>query len=499
MKYIKNKRFLFINLSIDDVRIPGVNHGISYLVPILKKHSFDVAVMHLSEETRKDDIVRKIKTFDPAIIGFSATTQEYKFLIKYSKMLEGLPDVLQIGGGVHVTLDPLDVLSRTALHGVCIGEGESPLEDLLNRIEKGDDITGTQGFYWKVAGNVKKNPTPQFIADLSTIEFPDFSVFARDVVVKDWNRDRNLIVQKEDVRKYIVLLLSRGCPYNCPYCCNRARANVYASSEGYYRLFPVGYCIDFIKKILREYPETNFIEFLDDLLLADRRWILSFTKEYKEKIGVPYKLDGRFEHITPDIVKALKESGCVQMIFGLESGNEGLRQKLLKRMPTDEMIIEKSKMIKDAGIELATFNLIGLPFETRSQIMDTVRLNRRMRTDLGTVQFFRPYKSTELYNLCKEQGLLKSEEEMLGIISNFEKPFIKVTGMTEKECILFQKIISFFFFIQLSKYRCGAFLKRTKGLQKAGIVVIIIKLFFKGTKLYYGDYVNKRRKGMCKI
>ncbi len=485
-----NKKFVFINFSIG-LRITGVNHGIAFLAPILKRYLYNVTLLNLAEEIGDEEFINIIKKLNPSIVGFSFTTHQYKYFLKYSWMLKKMPLIFQIAGGVHATLDPIDILSKTPVRGVCVGEGDIPLEDLLNIIDAERDITDAKGFYWKTNGLIKKNTIPQFVSDLSLREFPDYSIFERDFVVRDWSVDRSLIVQKNDIKKYIEIMLSRGCPYDCYYCCNNAIASIYPSRKRYFRLPSIDWSMRFLENTLKQYPETQYIEFIDDLLIADKKWFLDFAEEYKKRIKLPYRLCGRFEVITPEIVKALKDSGCIRILFGVESGDEILRQKFLKRKHSNDFILEKCDLVKNAGITICSLNMIGLPFETREQMNSTLNLNKKIAPEFGTCFFFHPYKGTQLYDVCKEYKLIADEEKLYEITSNYVRPFIKLTRISERECICFQKKISLYFFIQTFKYRCKAYNSSRRGIRKVLLLWIVIKLLFKGIKLYYSDYLKR--------
>src|SRR5208282_4746148 len=147
------------------------------------------------------------------------------------------------------TLDPEGILSHSQVRGVCVGEGEIPLEQLLQNIAAGKDITTTEGFYWKMGEHIKKNRIPSFLPEPLKENFPDYSIFDPDLVVYEG---------------HLYAMLSRGCPYACYYCCNKALAGVYESSEGYFRLPPVEASIRFLEEMIRKYPKVEFIGFEDD-------------------------------------------------------------------------------------------------------------------------------------------------------------------------------------------------------------------------------------------
>ncbi len=424
------KTFVFVNLSIECGYNTGVNHGIAYLVPLVKKHSYDVSCMNIRHEISGEEFRRNIDNLNPSIVAFSLTSQQERYLIKYSHELKSYPQILQISGGVGSTLDPEGILYRSAVKGTCVGEGEIPLDNLLNNIEKRQDLFKTAGFYWNRNGKIEKTSLPQFQSDLSSLDFPDYSIFERDVVV---------------FKGRLKVIISRGCPFNCHFCCNKALSSVYDTSTKYFRVPSVEYSIQFLEEMVKRYPEINIIDFEDDLLIANKGWIKEFSEEYRNKINIPYRMCARVESITEDILKALKRSGCNEIFLGLESGNEQLRKNLLNKKFDNSLLIDKCKIIKAARLDLFTFNIVGFPFETKENMEETFQLNKKVAPNNGVCTFFFPYKGTKLYKTCENNGLLKSEEEMLSMTNFLTRPGIKMSKEQEKECITYKKRMTLFF------------------------------------------------------
>lgn len=421
------KNFLFINISINS-GYHGANHGVAFLVPIIKKHSYRVKYIDITTDWDAMRFKQEVDAFSPSIIAFSCTSHQLKYLFKFSKLLERDSNILKIAGGVGITLDPDWVLKKTAVDAVCIGEGEIPIDNLLHNINQKNDLRTTKGFYFRSEKSTLNNLPPQFISDISLLR-PDYSIFDRKTVSKNGK---------------IALMLSRGCLYNCNYCCNNALSSVYSSNKGYFRLPPVEHCIDLIKGVLEDFPETNFINFLDDLLISKKKWFKHFADEYKKNINLPYCICVRAECITSEIVEALKYSGCKKALIGLESGNEELRRKLLNRMPGNDTILERCKLVKNAGIELYTFNIVGFPDELATEMQETYNLNKKIAPNGGVCTFFFPYKRTALYEICKERNRLIHEDDVLDITNYLSRPSIKMSASEEKVCIYYQKKISRF-------------------------------------------------------
>lgn len=421
------KSFLFINLAIDCGYV-GVNHGLAWLAPVLRAHGYDVSCIHLTQELSSDELVDRVSRLNPDIIGFSATTHQLSYLRLYAQAIRSSKAII-IAGGVGVTLDPDWVMTQTVVDGVCVGEGEGPLAALLQRVAAREDLTQTPGFWWrKTDAGVQKNPPPPFEHNLDALSPPDYSFY-----------DRNAVVSGDG---HLFVMLSRGCPYNCYYCCNKALQGVYETGHGYFRVPTVEYALQVLESLVRQYPEAKAIEFEDDLLIANREWFLDFAEQYRKRIGLPYRVCVRVECVKPDIVKALKESGCCRVLLGLESGNEAFRKKYLNRNYSNKLLVEKCRMFRKADIDLFTFNIVGFPLEGESEMRDTLLLNKQAKPNGGVCTFFYPYKHTQLHRICEENGLLLDEKESATISNYNTRPSIRMSDDLAEVCVTYQKEIS---------------------------------------------------------
>ena len=430
--YSKQKKILFVHLSVKSF-FSGINIGIASLAPIIKKNAHQVSVICLEEELTSEEFKEMVEEEAPSIIGFSATSTQLMYLDKYSKAVHSMPGLLKIAGGVGPSIEPDYVIENCDIDGLVIGEAEIPLDKLLKNLNKGLDITGINGFYWNKDGRVIKNQRQEFANDISIFDFPDYTIYKpSDVYFSDEN--------------HIRVMLSRGCPYDCYYCCNNTIKGVYPTGKGYYRVYSVEYSIEFLKTLKSQYPETGFIEFDDDLLIANKKWFLRFAKEYKKHINIPYGLCVRVEAINEEVVEALKESGCIMVYMGLENGNEEYRRKYLNRRYTNDMFIEKAEMVRRSGIKLFSLNMMALPFETAEQMADTLELNKKIEADNGICYFFYPIPKTYLHNLCIENDLLPDEMGTTEYADNYNiKPCIKMSQETMESAIQIQSELTEYF------------------------------------------------------
>jgi len=135
-------------------------------------------------------------------------------------------------------------------------------------------------------------------------------------------------------------------------------------------------------------------------------WFDRFIDMYKEEIGLPCTGNIRFDILTEETVKRMKDAGFYTIDMGLESGDQEMRFKYLRRYQTDEMIINCSNWFHKYGIAQLTYNIIGLPYEDIHRALKTIKLNAKIKSDRTIPNIFYPYEGTPLYEISKQAGFI---------------------------------------------------------------------------------------------
>lgn len=259
--------------------------------------------------------------------------------------------------------------------------------------EAGEDITDIQNLWVKKDGKIFRNPVRPLIADLDSLPMPYRRIFDFESPA-----DRRL--------KRLVFMGSRGCPFNFAYCCNHALKKAGPDSGPYVRFKSVGRLISEIKFSLAQYDNIEHIIFHDDILNLRRGWFAEFASRYKEEIDFPYVCNSRFDLLDESAVKLLRESGCMQLNLGLESGDDYIRRKVLNRNQSEEQIIEAGNLCRAKVIKLYVFTMVGIPHEDKRKALNTVKLTAKLRPDIVQTFIYYPYAQTALYEECREKGYL---------------------------------------------------------------------------------------------
>lgn len=409
--------FVYTDVGIDNSR--KFNQGIAQLSSCLKQAGHKTSLIHMFEEINQDEYVELIRTHSPDLIAFSSISNLFPEIKKLARWTKKSFDIPIVYGGQQPTLTPDECMNTGLFDFICRGEGEGALVELCNGLEKKEKVSEIKNLWVKSDGQIYKNPIRPLIEDLDSLPTLDYELFNYESLVDATGFKR------------LVIMAGRGCPYNCTYCCNHTFRALYPNKERYVRFRSVDKVISEIQYGLSKYPFLEKVRFFDDTLTLRKSWFREFAKKYKEKIGLPYSTNDRVNQTNEEIVALLKDSGCYFVEYGIESGNEKIREQVMKRGTTEKQIVNAFNLCRKYGIKTSAFNIIGVPGETFSSALDTVKLNARANPDWSYITYFNPYVGTKLHELCVEKGLLANKTfKTLG-----EGPTLNLETITEKETV----------------------------------------------------------------
>ncbi|MFH1397302.1 MAG: radical SAM protein [Candidatus Omnitrophota bacterium] len=373
------------------------NLGIGHLSAILKRHQHETDLLSLSSYDRKG-IRQKIKLFSPDLIAVSSTSDQIELsrqIISYIKSYFQVPIVL---GGVHATYLPQESIAIEGLLGICLGEGEYPLLELVECLGEGKDYRRINNFWFKEGNGIIKNDLRPPVIDLDSLPFPDREIFDTPAINKAW------LVGMQ-------FMASRGCLSSCTNCNYPALRKIYKlDRENYVRLRSVDSLLTEIDSVIKRYKSDSYVNFEDDSFTGDKNWLREFSVKYSKGIRYPFFCNARADEINEESIGLLKKANCRLIRIGIESGDEYIRNVILKKGITNNDIIKAFQLAKKYGIKTLSFNMLGLPFETEEFIKKTIKLNQEIQPDFISLSYFRPYPGTDLYNLCKEKNLISQRK-----------------------------------------------------------------------------------------
>lgn len=362
--------------------------GTMVLSSVLKKqgHRVDLII-----ENNPGKIADHVQRTSPDIVGAYTVSGSHNWVIDAMHAARSAQKVLTIAGGPHPTFFP-DFVQNDAIDAVCIGEGEYPLLELADRIDTGRDPSDIDNLWIKTGGSLHQNPVRPLIDDLDTLPEPD-----RDLYYSQYK-----ILRNSPSKHFIT---GRGCPFNCTFCSNKAYKELYAGRGPMVRQpSPEKICRE-IRHVQSNYPLRS-VRFDDEVFLLDSDWLLAFLDRYKTEIDLPFSCLIRADVATPRMIEAMKRAGCYIAYFGIESGNDYIRNQILGKNVDRQQIIDTARLLRKYKIKIGTFNMVGMPGETFENAWETVQLNQIIRSDYPWCSIIQPYPGTELEEFARKTGVL---------------------------------------------------------------------------------------------
>ncbi len=412
-------------------------YGIGYLSAYLKAAGHTTSLIHLIRQPiEKEDVLARIRAEAPDLVAFSVTTHSFPDAASIAGwMREAGISTPTICGGVHATLNPEAVARTAGIDYACVGEGEEALAELCTRLVEGGDTTSIANIWSCRDGAVHRNEPRPLVGNLDVLPFPDREIF-------DYPR---LYHQQEGEGE---IIMSRGCPYLCTYCCNQALNKAATKGKDYVRFRTVDSVIAEIRELVRRYPFVRFIQFDDDLPFVRLDWTREFSEKYRRHIGLPFRFNLRPNVANRVQLQLLKEANAQEVKIGLESGNDEVRNGVLKRNLTAQQILDAFGTCRQLGIRTFSLNMVGLPHETPRAALDTIKMNARAKADICQVSIFHPYKGTPLYRECVEAKFLTDKK----VPDFFSDTVLEMPGITSHQILFYRRYFRFMVYLYRGLY-----------------------------------------------
>ncbi len=340
------------------------------------------------------DILREER---PKILGISIRTAKF-FISKQlvHRIKREFPEITIIAGGPHTSSRPEDILERMEVDIVVRGEGEVAFLELVKALDNGLDFTDMPSLSFIKDGKVVNNPMRPYVDNIDEIPLPD-----RDCVI------RSELMEPDD---FGLLFSSRGCPYGCSFCDSRGTWTRKVRRMSHELL------VQDILDIKEKYG-TSFFSFQDDCLVTKESVAIEMCDTFK-KAGLADLPRSEFRWwceihpnvITENLIKNLKEAGCVAIAIGAESGSQRSLKQVTKGS-TLESIKNAAQIIRNADLSLTMFFIIGFPWETEQDILDTIDFMEDVQPDNPALSVLTPLPGTPIFDYCQEHNLISPDSD----------------------------------------------------------------------------------------
>jgi len=407
---------------------PFPSLGLGYLAAVLEKNQYPVDIIDCQAlKLTHEDLKNEISKRKPDIVGMTSTTLTYKSALRIARIVKEVnPGCVTVLGGPHVTFWDENALQECPeLDVVVRKEGENTLLELVQRLEAGKSYSDVIGTTCRKGKETVRNPDRPFIENLDELPFP-----ARHF----WPIE---CLQKYGTMIFDVVT-SRGCVQWCSFCIEvRAHGRKY-------RVRSPKNVVDELEFLYKTY-NARYFAFLDDAFTIDQRRAVKICEEIKNrKLKIKWACETRVDSVTKELLLKMKEAGCADIWFGIESGSQQVLDSMKKGISL-EQIIRAFKWAKEVGIKPNPNVILGAPGETKKTAWETIKFVERLIPDhMGCYTLATPYPGTPMYDFVKKNGWLRVTDfdKYDNATPIFETPTLSIKELRE----IYDKVPQSFYF-----------------------------------------------------
>lgn len=360
--------------------------GLAYIASVLEKNGIDVEILDANVlNLDVDDVVQRAMGAKATIVGVSILMGAYKYSTKIAQKLP--KNILSVAGGAYASGAPEEVL-RDGFDVAVRGRGEQPML-ALSLGKNMEEILGI--YYWKDGKIISNNPQP--IEDLISKPLP---LPARHLLI---NNGVNKPYRLEGTMYFpwAPIFTSIGCPYHCYWC----------SKQVFDRFLPRAPedVVAEIRHLVEKY-KVKEIDVHDDCFNADVKRaekILDLIIENGLKVKLRFAAGIKAKNITRAFMEKMKKAGCMEVAFGIESGDQEVLDKIPKMISLDD--VRKSvQYTKGAGIKTIGFFILGLQGDNEKTMQKTIDFAKEIGVDFACFNLMTPYHGTPLWDSIEKNG-----------------------------------------------------------------------------------------------
>lgn len=399
-----NVAFLYPNAS----RYIGIPLGVSSLGSVISNTGHHCALFDatfIGDAHLGEAFIEHIRRCSCEVLLIHCTSADWwlvKFLLDLLVRELGTNRPITIVGGQHPTVLPEIVLKEPGVDVVVVGEGEIALEQILEHLQQGKDLSQVRNCWIKRNGQVVRNPIRELVSDLDALPYPQWALFD----------GKHRIQYAEDGAPTGVRPLniesSRGCPHACTFCMNAYYRELYSGLGSYCRAKSATRIVS-EALLSRNTLGINYIQFVDDNFLVYKERLEELSVIFPTEVGLPFSVQASADKIDKKSVGLLKNMGVDMLALGIETGDESYRAKILGKNITDRQILNAVTLAKEHGIGTMAYYMVGLPFQTSEEIEHTIAFNDLVQPDICIVSSFFPFPGTPLHNAISDK---QTKDEM---------------------------------------------------------------------------------------
>jgi len=316
-------------------------------------------------ELSAGNIAEQAADFSAELVGITITTWTVNHARKIARAVrKKIPDIRIAVGGPQVKAFPRLTLKFSEFDYGVIGEGDMTFPELVDSLENNKPLSKVKGVVFRKSSKIIQTPAREYCPDLDKLPSPSWHLLP----IKKYH---DMLTRR---KQFMVMITSRGCPFNCTFCDPRNTLGKQFRAWGADRLF-------YEVKVLYDKYGIREIMFFDDLFTFDRKRVIDFCRKMiKSSMNLIWDCRTRVNCIDEELIKWMKKAGCYRVRFGVESGNQKILNSLNKGI-TLEQVRRAFALARKYRIESMAYYMLGSPGETKETLRQTIDFAVKLDSD----------------------------------------------------------------------------------------------------------------------
>lgn len=377
--------------------------SLGYLKSNIDETKHNVKIFDCSLNPLRADTIefkKMLMDFEPDIVGVSCWSPTYNEGIRVLQVAKAInPKVITLMGGAHASSYPDAIMKNESVDYIFDGESELSFPVFLEEIKKENpNLSIVKGLIYRNKNeNISKNE-PEKEENLDQIKFPDYDTMNLAGYINLGYKFNTTIKQNAPV------WVTRGCPYRCQYC------SAPQLNGRLIRAHSVEYMVNWVKYLYNE-KGIRQINIIDDNFTFDMKFAKEFCKAMIDlnlkdiHFGTPNGI--RIQRTDKELLELMKKTGWINVVVAPESGSVSTLQRMKKDLDP-KIIAPKVKEIKEAGLKVHGFFIIGYPGDTLEDIKETIKMIRECKFNFFFLNNFQPLPGTPIYDELVQNGEIES-------------------------------------------------------------------------------------------
>ena len=360
--------FLEDRIHAEEVSVPPM--GIYYVGAMLKAHGYSVEILNWHAIHKTEHLIElTLKKIKPDIIGFSILHANRWGGIDIARTAKALnPNVKIVFGGIGATFLWHHLMTHfKEIDYIVLGEGEFTFLDLVKTIENKDNsrIGKIKGLAFRQGSELKHSEPGPHLRNLDELPMPALYF------------------------TYSHVAFTRGCPGNCTFCGSPLFWGHKVRSHSPH------YFVDQLEMLSKK--GVKHFYFSDDTFTFHSDAVIAICHDIIDrKLDITWAAISRVNYINEELLAWMRRAGCTQISFGVESGSEAIRNRLNKKINT-EQVKKAFALTQKYGIMARAYFIYGSPGETDDTIQATMDLMHAIKPLSAIFYILDLFPGTQLY------------------------------------------------------------------------------------------------------